>query len=116
MSQLLLKGLRVRGRVGCKDDERAYPQMLHMDLGIHFDMRDAIESDDVSNAIDYKAVAATVRELLRSREWHLIETMAHDVATAVRKLSERISRVEITVTKDIMVDVGSVSVVHEVGD
>jgi dihydroneopterin aldolase len=116
MSQLLLRGLRVRARVGCKDDERAYPQMLHMDLGIHFDMRDAIQSDDVADAIDYKAVAATVRELARSREWHLLETMAHDVGTAVRKLSERISRVEITVTKDIMVDVGSVSVVHAVGD
>jgi dihydroneopterin aldolase len=89
--------------------------MLHMDLRIHFDMREAIATDDVSKAIDYKAVAATVRELLAPREWHLIETMAHDVATAVYKLSERISRVEIVVTKDVIADVASVSVVHEVG-
>jgi len=116
MSQLLLKGLRVRARVGCKDSERAHPQMLHIDLRIHFDMREAIESDDVSKAIDYKAVAACVRELTVGREWHLIETLANDAATAVHRLSERISRVEIIVTKDVITDVASVSVVHEVGD
>ena len=116
MSQLRLKGLRVRGRVGCKDSERAHPQMLHVDLCIHFDMRDAIASDDVSKAIDYKAVAACVRELLSGREWHLLESLAHHVASAVRDLSARISRVEITVSKDVITDVGAVSVVHEVGD
>ena len=116
MSQLLLNELRVRGRVGCKDSERAHPQMLHFDLGIHFDMTDAIASDDVSKAIDYKAVAACVRELLAGREWHLIETMAQDVGTALRGLSERITRVDIKVTKDVITDVRSVSVVHSVGD
>ena len=116
MSQLLLNGLRVRGRVGCKDSERAHPQMLHMDLRIHYDMRDAIASDDVSKAIDYKGVAACVRELLTGREWHLIETLAQDVGTAVRNLSERITRVEITLTKDVITDVSSVSVVHVVGE
>jgi dihydroneopterin aldolase len=115
MAQLVLQGLRVRGRVGCKDSERAHPQMLHMDLRIHYDMREAIASDDVSKAIDYKAVAATVRELLAAREWHLIETMAHDVAGAIRKLSERITRLEIIVTKDVITDVGAVSVVLDVG-
>jgi FolB domain-containing protein len=116
MSQLLLNELRVRGRVGCKDSERAHPQMLHMDLRIHYDMSDAIASDDVSKAIDYKGVAACVRELLGSREWHLIETMAQDVCHAVRGLSERITRVQLTVTKDVITDVRSVSVVHEVGE
>jgi dihydroneopterin aldolase len=116
MAQLLLKGLRVRGRVGCKDSERAHPQMLHMDLSIYYDMSEAIETDDVSKAIDYKAVATCVRELLAAREWHLIETMAHDVAEAVRKMSERITHLEIIVTKDVITDVGSVSVVLELGD
>jgi FolB domain-containing protein len=116
MSQLLLNELRVRGRVGCKDSERAHPQMLHMDLRIHYDMSDAISSDDVSKAIDYKGVAACVRELLAGREWHLIETMAEDVGKAVRGLSDRITRVELKVTKDVITDVRSVSVVHVVGD
>jgi dihydroneopterin aldolase len=85
--------------------------MLHMDLAIHYDMSDAIASDDVSKAIDYKVVAACVRELLAGREWHLIETMAHDVIGAVRKLSDRITRIEIVVTKDVITDVAAVSVV-----
>lgn len=115
MAHLLLKGLRVRGRVGCKDSERAHPQMLQLDLRIAYDMQDAIAHDDVSRALDYKGVAACVRELLASREWHLIETLAHDVATAVRALSARVSCVEATVTKDVIADVSSVSVVVAVG-
>jgi 7,8-dihydroneopterin aldolase/epimerase/oxygenase len=116
MSQLVFKGMRVRGRVGCKDVERVYPQMLQVDLRIHYDMTDAIASDDVSKAIDYKAVAVCVRELLAAREWHLIETMAHDIVDALRTMNDRIKRVEIEVTKDILVDVGAISVVLDIGD
>jgi dihydroneopterin aldolase len=85
--------------------------MLRFDLRIHYDMREAIATDDVLKSIDYKGIAACVRELLTSREWHLIEKLAHDTATAVHGLSEKITRVEATVTKDVITDVASVSVV-----
>jgi FolB domain-containing protein len=111
MQQLWLKGLRVRGRVGCKDSERAHPQMLHVDLCIVYDMREAVMKDDVAHAIDYKGVAACVRELTAAKQWHLIETLASDVANVVRAISTRIKRVEATVAKDVITDVGAVAVV-----
>lgn len=110
MFRLLVNKLRVRGRVGCKDSERAHPQMLAFDVRIDYDMRAAISSDDVSKSIDYKDVAARVRELLAVRQWHLIETLAHDLALHLRSLSSTISRIEVTVTKDIMADATSVAV------
>ena len=109
MSHLDLKGLRVRGRIGCKDSERAHPQMLRMDLRLYFDMRQAIDTDDVACSIDYKAIAGCVRELLGSREWHLLETCAHDIGACVRGLSQRITRVETTLIKDVIADAESVS-------
>ena len=111
MSRLVLKGLRVRGRVGCKDSERAHPQMLRVDLCIDYDMREAIAHDDVGRAIDYKAVAARVREQVGSREWKLLETLTHDLAGFIRTTSPKISRVEASVTKDVIPDVASVTVV-----
>ena len=115
MSRLILNGLRVRGRVGCKDSERAHPQMLRVDLHIDYDMTDAIATDDLATGIDYKGVASAVRELLASREWKLLEKLTHDVATTVRSLSPKIERVEATIAKDVIPDVASVSVVLEVG-
>ena len=111
MAHLLINGLRVRGRVGCKDSERAHPQMLRVDLRIDYDMREAIARDDVSSAIDYKGASACVRELLGSGEWHLLETLAHRVALAVRGLSDKITRVEAAVTKDVITDVAAVTAV-----
>jgi 7,8-dihydroneopterin aldolase/epimerase/oxygenase len=111
MSRLVLKGLRVRGRVGCKDSERAHPQMLRVDLSIDYDMREAIASDDVASAVDYKEVAAQVREHVGSREWKLIETLTHELANRVRAGNSRIERVEASVTKDVIPDVASVTVV-----
>jgi dihydroneopterin aldolase len=109
MSHLDLKGLRVRGRIGCKDSERAHPQMLRMDIRLYFDMREAIETDDVACSIDYKAIAGCVRELLGAREWHLLESCANDIGVCVRDLSQRITRVETTLIKDVIADAESVS-------
>jgi dihydroneopterin aldolase len=111
MSRLLLNGLRVRGRVGCKDTERAHSQMLKVDLCIEYDMREAIADDDVTHGVDYKGVAACVRERLASREWKLLETLTHDLATCVRSMSDKITRVEASVTKDVIPDVASVVIV-----
>jgi dihydroneopterin aldolase len=111
MSRLLLNGLRVRGRVGCKDAERAHSQMLKVDLCIDYDMRDAIAGDDVTRGVDYKEIAACVRERLASREWKLLETLTHDLASCVRRMSNKIARVEATVTKDVIPDVASVAIV-----
>src|SRR5262245_8704423 len=111
MPQLQINGLRVRARVGCKDSERAHPQMLEIDLRIDYDMREAITTDDVTHAVDYKSVTASIRERLASREWHLLETLTHEVATLVRDSNRTIARVEATVSKDVITDVASVSVV-----
>jgi dihydroneopterin aldolase len=111
MSRLLLNGLRVRARVGCKDTERAHSQMLKVDLRIDYDMREAIAGDDVARAVDYKNVATCIRERLGSQEWKLLETLTHDVATSVRHMSNKIMRVEASVTKDVIPDVASVAVV-----
>ena len=112
MSHLLVNGLRVRGKVGCKDSERAHPQMLRFDFRIDYDMRAAIERDDVSQAIDYKVAASCVRELVVSGEWKLLETLAHDVAAHLRPLHETTKRVEVSVTKDVIADSSSVAVVY----
>jgi dihydroneopterin aldolase len=83
--------------------------MLRVDLRIDYDMRAAIASDDVADAIDYKQVASCVRELLIAREWRLIEKLAFDIAVSVRGLHATISSVEVGVTKDVIADVASVA-------
>ena len=105
---LIVRGLRVRGRAGCKPEERAFPQTFTFDVRLSFDPRPAIAHDHVSYAPDYESVAATVRDQLLAGEWRLLERMLYDVVRALFATNESVTAIEITVAKDILVEAGTV--------
>jgi FolB domain-containing protein len=109
MSALILKDLRVRGRAGCTEPERAFPQTFTFDLRIEFDAREAVAKDDVRYAPDYERIAATVRELLAEQEWHLLERMAFEVGRALLATSPSARLVQVVVSKDILENASRVS-------
>ena len=68
--------------VGITAQERAVPQKLSIDLEFPFDNRAAL-SDSIKDAVDYDTVARTVAEVCSGREFHLIETVAEQIASRV---------------------------------
>ncbi len=72
-----LVGLEVFGRHGVDDDEREQGQTFLYDvaLGVR-----PPASDRLEDTVDYRAVAACVREVSGSREYRLIEALASAVA------------------------------------
>ncbi len=88
MSEALLgwvsiRGLRCRARQGTTPEERERENDYLVDVSVHADLRDAVESDDVSKAIDISAIAGTVRETMAARPRALVERMAADVAASL---------------------------------
>ncbi len=75
-----LEKLQVSARVGVPDDERAVPQRLVISLTLwpkaNFDRL----NDDLTETIDYAAVAKAVRSFVSEREDKLIETLASALA------------------------------------
>jgi 7,8-dihydroneopterin aldolase/epimerase/oxygenase len=75
---LELRGLEVPGRHGVEEEERADGRPFLYDLVM--DVGDAALSDRIEDAIDYRDVAACVREVSDARSYHLIEALAAAVA------------------------------------
>ena len=81
MIEVELAGLRVFGRHGVTDEERAQGQDFLYDIRMRVD--DGALTDRIEDAVDYREVAACVREVSDSRQFHLLEALAAAVADAL---------------------------------
>ncbi len=72
-----LVGLEVFGRHGVDDDERERGRTFVYDVALEVA---APASDRLGDTVDYRAVAACVREVSEAREYRLIEVLAAAVA------------------------------------
>jgi dihydroneopterin aldolase len=84
-----LAGLEVFGRHGVDDDEREEGRTFLYDVSLEVP---APAADQLEDTIDYRAVAACVREVSDAREYRLIESLASAVADelAARFRAERV--------------------------
>lgn len=100
MIEVELEGLRIFGRHGVTDEERERGQDFLYDIRMR--VGDAALSDRIEDAVDYRDVAATVRELSEARQFALLEALAAAVADAiverfaVAHVSVRVRKPEVT--------------------
>ena len=76
-----LAGLEIFGYHGVNEDERRDGQRFLYDVWL--DVGDAGASDRIEDAVDYREVAACVREVSDARRYHLLEALADAVAEAL---------------------------------
>lgn len=94
-----LRGLRLVGRVGVLDHERAHDQPLEIDLDLAVDLAPAGASDDLADTVDYGAVCETVAATVGRGHVALLEHLAARVAEAVLTRDGRVEAVGVTVRK-----------------
>ena len=78
MTTIELAGLEVFGHHGVNEDERRDGQRFLYDLELQ--VGEAGSSDRIEDAVDYRDVAATVREVSGGTQFHLLEALAAAVA------------------------------------
>jgi dihydroneopterin aldolase len=81
MTTIELAGLEVFGFHGVNEDERRDGQRFLYD--IELEVGEAGSSDRIEDAVDYREVAACVREVSERRSFHLLEALAAAVADAL---------------------------------
>jgi dihydroneopterin aldolase len=69
--------------IGVTAQERTVPQHLFVDLEFPVDGKRAAATDSIDDAVDYDTVARAVAEVCASQEFHLIETVAEQIAVRV---------------------------------
>ncbi len=80
MDIVSVRDLSVRAVIGVHEWERAIEQTLVFNVDMAADVRTLAASDDLADALDYSAVAATIAAVVREGKFRLIETAAERVA------------------------------------
>lgn len=99
-----LSGLVVFGHHGYLEEERRLGQRFLVDLWV--DVRGvATESDRIDDTVDYRRLAALVREVFAGRERLLLEGLAGAVADGIVARFAAVERVRVRVRKpDVVLD------------
>ncbi len=84
MDITFLHGLKIECIIGIWDWERSCKQAVVIDLDMGCDVLAAADSDDVKDAIDYKAVSKRLMEFVGNSQFRLVETMAERIASLLQ--------------------------------
>jgi dihydroneopterin aldolase len=91
--------LRAVGTHGVLPEERQRAQPLSLDIVAWVDMLPAQHSDDLSDTVDYGALAHLAADVVQQQSYALLEALAGRLAEALLISDPRLSAVEVTVRK-----------------
>lgn len=77
---IFVKGLKVEAVIGVYEWERAITQPLLIDIALETDISKAASSDNVDDALNYKAVCDDVSEWCQAIKAELLEHLAGQIA------------------------------------
>ncbi len=80
MDKIILKGLRTWGILGVHEWERRRQRPIDIDITLFVDTRQAAQSDDLADCVDYSLLARRVREFVERVERRTVEALANEVA------------------------------------
>ena len=80
---VLIEGLEVRTVIGIYDWEREIRQMVRLDLKMAWDISKAARTDNIEDALDYKAVSKRLISYVEASSFGLIESLAEECAKIV---------------------------------
>jgi len=95
-----VRDLRVSAVIGVHDREREIEQTLVFGVDMAADAAKAASRDDIAAALDYSAVAQTIRSVVATGKFQLIETAAERVAERLRE-EYRLGWVRVEVLKPL---------------
>ncbi len=85
MDIVYVRGLEVKTVIGVYEWEREIKQPITIDLDMACDISKAAETDEHKYVLDYKIVCVRVTEFIEKSDLKLLEAMAEEIASLVRK-------------------------------
>ncbi len=83
MDTIFLTALKVETTIGIWDWERKIRQTVVIDLEMGTDIRDAVESDDIKDALNYKLIAKRVQQFVADSSFQLVEALTGRIAEII---------------------------------
>ncbi len=80
MDKIFIKDLKVRGILGIHDWERVTPREIIINVTVYADTKKAAKTDDISDCVNYSALAKKVRAHVEYAARMTVEALANDLA------------------------------------
>lgn len=80
---IYLHGLKCETTVGVWDWEKSIKQTIVLDIDLACNIKPAAEQDDLTQALDYQAVANQVRNFVQQSQFELVETLVEKIAALI---------------------------------
>ena len=97
--RVVLSGLTFQARHGVEAREKTEPQRFEVDVELHLDLQPAGLEDDLTQTVDYALVYGTVRQIVESTTFNLIEALAEAIAHEVLADQPRVREILVRVRK-----------------
>ena len=85
MDVLFIQGLRIDTEIGVYEWEKNVKQPISLDIEVNTDAHKPALSDELMDALDYQRVTDRVTEFINSKHFHLVETVAEEVANLLQR-------------------------------
>jgi len=83
MDIVYIRGLRIDTVIGIYEWERRVRQTVALDLEMAADVQRAAATDNIADALNYKAVAKRIIAFVEASQFQLVETLAERVTEIV---------------------------------
>ena len=97
--KIILKGLEIKGRHGCSEEERSHPQRFIVDTELYLDLTRAAKTDDLGDTIDYVSILEDIKKIVGGTSRNLIETVAQDICEILLRKYFLLEGLKITIHK-----------------
>ena len=74
-----IKNLRLRTYIGINEDEVNNKQDIIINAQIHYCAQDAVSTDDMNNAVNYRTITKKIITLVEQQRFSLLEKLTADV-------------------------------------
>jgi len=86
-----IKDLRLRTFIGFNEEEKVKKQDVVINIMIQYNAESAMQSDDVSDAYNYKILTKKIIVLVENNRFNLLEKLANDVMRLITESDAVIS-------------------------
>lgn len=97
--RIVLADMRFQARHGVHDHEKVVAQRFEVDVELVADLRPAGLDDDIALTVDYGLAYETVRQIVESTTFNLIEALAEAIAHELLAEHPRVTEVVVRIRK-----------------
>ncbi|MBE9124824.1 dihydroneopterin aldolase [Coleofasciculus sp. LEGE 07081] len=98
MDCIHLTGIRCYGYTGYLPEEQVLGQWFEIDLTLWLDLAPAGQSDDITDTLDYRQAIETVKQLVKTSKFALVEKLATAIANSILQF-EQVQQVQVQLSK-----------------